>query len=222
MGKSIRSKVEILQPFLIEPLSPRNLDQISDYLSLLQTWNARVNLTAIRDEAEIIGRHFGESFFLAQHLFPRNDRPLISSVSAPIRVVDIGSGAGFPAIPLKLWQEDIHLTMIEANHKKATFLKEVARALTLDGVAVVTSRAETLAAQPDFPRADVVTFRAVEHFDEIIKVAVTLLAPGGRLAMLVGSRQVGSRDMSNRLAWQAAIKVPLSESRILRIGRLER
>ena len=203
-------------------MSSRNLEQITAYLALLEKWNARINLTAIRDEAGILTRHFGESFFLAQNLFPGGGRSGQSSGVAPTRVVDIGSGAGFPAIPIKLWQKDIQLTMIEANHKKATFLKEVTRTLGLDGVEVVTSRAEALAGRPDFPRADVVTFRAVEHFDEILEIAVTLLAHGGRLAILVGSQQIESQKTISQVAWKKPIKVPLSETRILRIGSVAR
>lgn len=142
-----------LQPFLSRPLSPRIMEQVSAYLELLQKWNARINLTAIRSEAEILTRHFGESFFLAQLLFDQGVEPKGNAH----RVVDIGSGAGFPAIPIKLWAEDVSLTMIEANHKKAAFLREVVRTLALGNVQVISDRAEIVAAKSDFPRADIVT-----------------------------------------------------------------
>src|SRR5271167_2947158 len=95
----------LLEPFLQRPLSPSQLDQISTYIDLLQRWNARINLTAIRQEEEIVTRHFGESFFLARHLFPPSSQPRHPERSEgpalgpmPTRVLDIGSGAGFPAL----------------------------------------------------------------------------------------------------------------------------
>ncbi|MGD0792176.1 MAG: 16S rRNA (guanine(527)-N(7))-methyltransferase RsmG [Terriglobales bacterium] len=195
----------LLDPFLEPSLPPSQLDQISIYIDLLLRWNARINLTSIRSREEIVTRHFGESFFLARYLFPAEHVartpanagsaqmagvPLIahSAMSGtppkPPRVLDIGSGAGFPALPLKIWAPHIHLTLIESNHKKAAFLREVARALTLTNINVITDRAEVLAARPDFPHADIVTLRAVEHFDTILPQAVTLLAPNATLALL--------------------------------------
>ncbi len=231
------ARADLMRPFLSTPLSERVLEQVSTYLELLQKWNARINLTAIRDEAGILTRHFGESFFLAQRLFNRNvatagpgqsvqdttqdttQDTARNITSGTTVVVDIGSGAGFPAIPIKLWAEEISLTMIEANHKKAAFLREVIRSLALENVQVISDRAEIVAAKSDFPRADVVTFRAVEHFDDILKTAFTLLAPGGRLGLLIGSGQWKGAEASPDMIWDDPIAVPLAESRVVRIGR---
>src|ERR1700676_4893190 len=117
----------LLDPSLVSPLSQMQLQQISTYIDILLRWNARINLTAIRNQEEIVTRHFGESLFLAHHIFPE----VSGQAPRPVRVLDIGSGAGFPALPLKIYSPQIHLTMIESNHKKATFLREVARAFTL-------------------------------------------------------------------------------------------
>src|ERR1039457_6223290 len=139
-----------LEPFLNRELTPAQLDQISTYIDLLLRWNGRINLTAIRNEEEIVTRHFGESLFLARHLFPVG-APLIAHSAMggtplhPTQVLDIGSGAGFPALPLKIWAPNIHLTLVESNHKKATFLREVARALTLTNINVMAERTEVLA-----------------------------------------------------------------------------
>ncbi len=221
MDKSERAK--LLEPFLLQPLPPKTLEQTSVYLELLLKWNARINLTAIRDEAGMIARHFGESFFAAQHLFEPGVFEPCASVSSSsfstIRIIDIGSGAGFPAIPIKLWAGGAKLTMIEANHKKATFLREAIRTLALVDAEVISERAEIVAARKDLRRADVVTFRAVEHFDEILKIAVTLLAPGGRVGMLIGSGQRQASSLPYQVVWDDPIKVPLAVSRILQIGR---
>jgi 16S rRNA G527 N7-methylase RsmG len=110
----------------------------------------------------------------------------VSSVVRKITLADIGSGAGFPGIPIKLWHPDLALTLIESNHKKATFLREVARALTLTDVNILSARAETLAAGS----FEMVTLRAVERFESILPVAARLVVPGGRLALLIGASQV--------------------------------
>src|SRR5260221_1361940 len=178
----------LLEPFLEQPLSPSQLGQISTYIDLLLRWNARINLTAIRHPEEIVTRHFGESFFLARHLFPTNASSVARAPSpadpnstqtiatphsglynsaAPL-VLDIGSGAGFPALPLKLWAPHIDLTLVESNHKKAAFLREVARVLSFTNVNVITDRVEVLAARSHFPRTNNLTLPAVDRFSSLL------------------------------------------------------
>ena len=136
----------------------------------------------------------------------------------PDRVADVGSGAGFPGIPIKLWAPNIALTLIESNHKKATFLREVARALTLTDINIQTARAETLPPST----FDMVTLRAVERLPEILPTAANLLAPQGRLALLLSSPQLNpTRSKLPNLRWDQPIPVPQSQSRILLIGRRE-
>ncbi len=217
---------ELLQPFLglandgsandgsanDQRLTANDLLNISTYIDLLIRWNARINLTAIRAEEEIVTRHFGESLFAARHLFPRVAR---APSPAKIRLIDIGSGAGFPGLPIKIWAPEIDLTLIESNQKKATFLREVARKLTLTDINVFSGRAE------DFPNppVEVVTLRAVEHFGSILPIAARLVAPAGRLALLIGHAQLTqSQDLTPTFTWRPALPVPLSASRVLVIG----
>ena len=213
----------LLEPFLEQSLPQSQLDQISTYIDLLQRWNARINLTAIRHEEEIVTRHFGESFFLARHLFPASmaGAPLIahfamSGTPSYPRVLDIGSGAGFPALPLKLWAPQIRLTLIESNHKKAVFLREVARALTLTNINVLTGRVQALAPSLN-SQAEVVTLRAVERFETILPLALTFLAPKGTLALLITTPQIPQVLAQTDLSWQVQIDVPKSHSRVLLI-----
>jgi 16S rRNA (guanine527-N7)-methyltransferase len=206
----------LLEPFLVSPLSQMQLQHISTYIDILLRWNARINLTAIRNEEEIVTRHFGESLFLARHVFPDGS----AQAPGPARVLDIGSGAGFPALPLKIYSPQIHLTMIESNHKKATFLREVARALTLTDINVIAERAEALADNPSFPKAGVVTFRAVENFDQTLKQAAALLAPCGTLALLIGASQVERLARVPKLSWSVPVPVPSSDARVLSIGKM--
>ncbi len=123
---------------------------ISTYLDLLLRWNARINLTAIRNPEEILTRHFGESLFAARHIFPFSASSVSSvpSVVKDFHLADLGSGPGFPGLPIKLYAPHISLTLIESNHKKAAFLREVVRALSLSNVEVTTTRAEHLSHDP--------------------------------------------------------------------------
>jgi len=272
---------ELLEPFLCAPLTPptpptdchsepakageepavlsaTQLQDISTYIDILVRWNARINLTAIRDPEDIVPRHFGESLFAARHLFPggRTDagkRAALGESVPPgggapggrdrggrgpggraalqgrvasqgeagalapeaITLADLGSGAGFPGLPIKLWAPTIALTLIESNHKKAAFLREVSRALTLTDVNIQNARAETLTAT-----FDVVTLRAVEHFEAILPTAAALVAPTGRLTLLIGAAQQDqARALLPRFTWSAPAPVPHSRSRILLIAR---
>jgi 16S rRNA (guanine527-N7)-methyltransferase len=194
-------------------LTSAQLQNISMYIDILQRWNARINLTAIRDEEEIVTRHFGESLFAARHLFPQCSS--VSSVVKGFEVADVGSGAGFPGIPIKLWAPEIWLTLIEANQKKATFLKEVTRTLTLTYVNIKTTRAESLASAS----FDVVTLRGVERFESILPVAANLVAPGGRLALLIAQTQLPQAQSAlPALDWSDPIVIPASHSRVLAIA----
>jgi 16S rRNA (guanine527-N7)-methyltransferase len=219
-------------------LSAAQLQSISTYIDLLLHWNAHINLTAIRTPEEIVTRHFGESLFAARHLFP--PYPVSSSVppvppvvkdldvdvdeaetqspKAEARVADLGSGAGFPGVPIKIWAPSTALTLIESNQKKATFLRELVRALTLTDINIKNARAETLPPST----FDVVTLRAVERLPKVLPVAVTLLVPNGRLALLISSAQLEStRSTLPNLTWNPPIPIPDSQSRVLLIGQAE-
>ena len=213
----------LLAPFLgeYEELNaPALFASISTYIDILVRWNARINLTAIRDPEQIVTRHFGESLFVARRLFPRGtvvvgcpagQSPAAAGIS-PVALGDVGSGAGFPGIPIKLWSPNISLTLIESNHKKATFLRELTRALTLTDINIQNDRAESLA-----PHSfDMVTLRAVECFETILPIAANLLRPAGKLALLIGSAQEPqARLVLPSLLWSAPIPIPNSSSRIL-------
>jgi len=130
------------------------------------------------------------------------------------RLVDIGSGAGFPGLPIKIWSPHTHVTLIESNHKKATFIREVGRALTLTDVDVFGGRAEDFQAS-----ADLVTLRAVERFESVLPVAANLVTPHGRLALLIVRRQMESlAKLAPTFQWFEPVPIPRSEKRILLIG----
>src|SRR5262249_54207567 len=186
-------------------LDDKQLQSIRTYLDLLIRWNSKINLTAVREPEEIITRHFGESLFAATRLFPKPDA---------VSVIDVGSGAGFPGIPIKIWNDGVELILIESNRKKGVFLREVARALNLKQVSVLVARAETSTS-----RANVVTLRAVERFDQVLPVARQLLAPSGRLTILIGEAQIPAAHASlPDLNWQKPTPIPMSSSRVVLVG----
>jgi 16S rRNA (guanine527-N7)-methyltransferase len=197
---------KLLAPFLGGTLTDSQLTAVSSYVNLLLKWNAKLNLTAIRDPEEIITRHFGESLFAARQLFPAAD--------SHESVIDVGSGAGFPGLPLKLWSQNIDLTLIESKQRKATFLREVIRTLDLRSAIVLSQRAESVSVH-----ADLVTFRAVERFKRVLPVAFGLLKPRGRMALLIGEAQVElAQALLPDVEWKNSMPIPSSKNRRLLIG----
>lgn len=196
---------QLLSPYLEGcSLSETQTFQISTYIDLLVRWNARINLTAIRDEENIVTRHFGESLFVARTAIPQE----------PARLVDVGSGAGFPGLPIKVWAPHLHVTLTEANNKKATFLREVLRALRLSDIEVFAKRVEDFPAQS----ADVVTLRAVERFDTILLSAARLVASGGRLVLLISRHQISRASGLAGYHWAPAKPLPGSTQRVVLVG----
>src|SRR5271165_3527825 len=199
---------ELLQPFLAgtEP-APELLHHLQLYLDLLLRWNARVNLTAVRDPEQIVTRHFGESLFAA-HVLKRR-------IENPATLADVGSGAGFPGIPIKLLMPEIELTLIESQNKKATFLREVVRTLQLGEVQVFCGRAEQWNGE-----AEIVTLRAVEQFERALPVAADLVAEKGLLGLLIGADQLSAAHQLVTAGWQwfDPVAVPASTSRIIAVA----
>src|SRR5664279_742924 len=177
---------ELLEPFLGgEPVSPDLAAQLQAYLELLLRWNAHINLTAVRDPEQIVTRHFGESLFIARLL--RDAGAFASLAGVAPTLADVGSGAGFPGIPIKLFAPELQLTLIESHNKKATFLREVIRTLGIQDAEVYCGRAETWN-----HKAEIVTMRAVEKFEDILPVAASLVGEAGTLCLLIGTSQTQS------------------------------
>ena len=193
----------LLRPFAT--LDENQLNKTLIYINLLLKWNSRVNLTAVRRPEEIVTRHFGESFFVAAHLLaPDESRS----------VIDLGSGAGFPGIPLAMLRPHAQVALIEAHSKKAAFLNEVIRTLNLNNAKVFNQRGEKYPVS-----AEIVTMRAVEKFDISLELAARLVQPGGRLALMISQNQVSkAQESENGFVWSAPISIPGGHSRILLVG----
>jgi 16S rRNA (guanine527-N7)-methyltransferase len=151
----------------LEPLDGQTASRFGDYVSLFLRWNARLNLSAIRDQGGVISRHFFESIAFARAL-PRGISTLL----------DFGSGAGLPGIPIALCCPQIAVTLAESRGKKAAFLQEAVRVLGIRAT-VHAGRAEALRAV-----FDCVVLRAVEKMPKAVAAATQMVGPEGYLALM--------------------------------------
>jgi 16S rRNA (guanine527-N7)-methyltransferase len=168
---------DILLPFCGE-CSETLLQQLSDYLDLLVKWNARTNLSAVREPREMVKRHFGESLFAAGHL------PQVTTL------LDLGSGAGFPGLPIQLARPTLQVTLAESQNKKASFLREVVRTLGLR-TEVFADRVEKMAADRRF---EAVTLRAVDQPGLALSLARARIVEGGLVVQLSAELEGAERS----------------------------
>jgi 16S rRNA (guanine527-N7)-methyltransferase len=178
---------------------------IQRYIKILLHWNEKLNLTAIRDPLEILHRHFCESMF--------------GAVSVPVesgRLADIGSGAGFPGIPIKILRPELELLLVESNIKKGTFLAEVVRELELSNARVLINRYEELS--EDLAPLDFVCSRAVGEFGPFLEWAASLSLSARRVVLWIGGRDLDEARRSPQWDWQEPIAVPQSLRRYLLVG----
>jgi 16S rRNA (guanine527-N7)-methyltransferase len=220
----------------LAPLDAAQAQAFEDYLSLLLRWNARVNLTAIRDEEGILRRHFVESIACSRAL-PAGIRTLL----------DFGSGAGFPGIPIALCRPEIAVTLAESQGKKAAFLREAVRqlgigakqsadrlvseggggftpriqpaetagALAPAGCSVHSGRAEVL-----HTVFDCVTLRAVDRMELAVQAAAQLVRPGGWLALLTTTATLPALQAAAGadFSWPTPLPQPGGEDHVLALG----
>ena len=207
LKRRIRKRAERAGVDVSEPL----VERLCEYVELLRRWNARMNLTRLEDKDAGLDRLLIEPLVAATHL-PQSD----------VRVVDIGSGGGSPAIPLKLATPGMTLLMVEAKTRKAAFLREACRQLEIDRVEVETERYETLLTRPELHEMhDVLTLRAVRVESRVLRGLQAFVKPRGLLMLFRGG---GGRDLppdlEPPLAWQATY--PLVESLRSRLIVLEK
>ena len=188
----------LLTPFVARRVVPEELyEQLAAYLDLLLRWNARTNLTAIREPREIVLRHFGESLLCGLEMGAR--------LPAGASVLDFGSGAGFPGIPVQLVQPGFRVTLAESQNKKAAFLREAVRTLALS-TEVWGQRVEAMPAERVF---DGVMMRAVDDMVVASEAAGMRVAAGGCMAVLTTDAGEGGE----------MVEVPGSERRVLWVRR---
>jgi len=203
---SSRSVRELLKPFAAD-LSDDQLEQVQAYLDLLLRWNQKINLTAIRTPQECVTRHFGESFLLS-HVIPMAGN-----------LVDVGSGAGFPGLALKILLPELGVTLLEPVGKKRAFLKEVINACRLNSIKVVGSTIEEFSRQQGCEAFDLVTIRAVGRLRQLLPHALSCLKARGRLCLWIGSEQVEEMLRTEApVKWGIPVPIPLSQERQILVG----
>jgi 16S rRNA (guanine527-N7)-methyltransferase len=194
----------LLKPYLGDFTPPADLfASLSVYLDLLLRWNARTNLTAIREPEEMVRRHFGESLFAGLQLHARlatpaeraPDPPSALTINPAPSVLDFGSGAGFPGLPIQLLHPGWRVTLAESQGKKAAFLREAARTLGLE-TEVWAGRVEDL---PPFAgrlrQFDAVTLRAVDKMEQALREARRRVLSGGWLVIFTTQPSTGAEAL---------------------------
>jgi len=179
---------------------------IQRYIQILLRWNEKLNLTAIRDPLEILYRHFCESMFGASAI------PVDKG-----RLADIGSGPGFPGIPLKIARPELELILVESNIKKGTFLAEVARDLELTNTRVLISRYEELG--EEIAPLDFICSRAVGEFGPFLEWASSPQVGAEHVALWIGGRDLEMVQKMKLWEWREPVLIPKSLQRYILVGK---
>ena len=192
---------QLLEPFGLSLTAPQT-ETLMVYLELLLRWNRRINLIGPASGEDCITRHFGESLYLRHGM-----------------LLDIGSGAGFPGLALKIVAPDLQVTLLEPTAKKRAFLKEVMRVCRFAGVTVFGERLEGFASGLQEPAFDFSTARAVGGLKGLIRSAALCLKPGGKLCLWLGCEQASEVQASGAgYQWEDLMAIPLSRERVIIVG----
>ena len=179
--------------------------QIQQYIGILLAWNEKINLTAIRDPLEILYRHICESMYAA--------------VAVPVedgRLADVGSGGGFPGLPLKIIRPNLRVFLVESSIKKVTFLAEVTRELGLKDVQVLARRYEELG--EEVAPLDFVCSRALGEFPAFLEWANSQQIAAKQVILWIGARDLPEIQKNRTWDWAEPIQVPNSLRRLLLVG----
>jgi len=179
-----------------ENLSNEQVDQLYRHYQLLGRWNRKMNLTTVRSGPEMVERHYLESLFFARHI-PGQFATL----------ADIGSGAGFPGVPIAVLKPDCHLTLVESSQKKAVFLRESTR--SLKNVVVVAQRARELGGPFDW-----IVSRAVDPH-EVIDLVPSLAR---KVGLMVGEDDYNRLKSSPHIAWGEPVRLPWGDHKLCVYG----
>lgn len=199
---------------LLQPLSSEMYSQLAQYLQLLSRWNKKINLTAVRNSGILVGLHLAECLRAAQRI--------------PVgveTVLDFGSGAGFPGIPIQIARPELRVTLAESQNKKAAFLREVVRGLGLSAASIHAGRVEEMPRSSIF---DLATLRAVDKMEEAMKAALHRIWPShesrqGWCMVLTSQSEVSAiisaaRIGADAIDWELPELIPGTEQRVILRG----
>ena len=159
-------------------LSDVQINQFRRYFNMLVEWNDKVNLTAVTDEAGVYLKHFYDSLTPLFH----------TTIAEEASICDVGAGAGFPSIPLKIVRPDLKVTIVDSLNKRIIFLNELTAELELDKIHLVHDRAETFGQGPQRHMFDIVTARAVAQLNVLAELCLPLVRTGGHFLVLKGKK----------------------------------
>jgi 16S rRNA (guanine527-N7)-methyltransferase len=187
--------------------TPELSQAIDRYMDLLMHWNRRVSLTALMDPERILRFHFGESLFA-----------LKAALLESGRLADVGSGAGFPGLAIKLVRPQIDVTLLESNKKKCVFLEEVTRELGLTSVRVIQGN-YTDYSSPESAALDFITSRALGNFEALVSWSRRVIASQGRLMLWLNLQDAKRVSRMPGFLWGAPLLIPRTKGRFLLMGR---
>lgn len=209
---SSKGKLELTDELIASAISPFGVavdpilgEQIRTFTRLLLVWNEKVRLTGIEEPREILERHFGESFFGARGV-PISDG----------RLADVGTGAGFPGLAIKLLVPQLEITLIESNNRKAAFLGEVVRRLKLSAVRIEARRFEELSGPAG--QFDYICSRALGNVEKLLKWSAKALVGNGKLMLWLGQKDAQEISSHPGWMWSEPVPIPLSKQRVVLVG----
>jgi 16S rRNA (guanine527-N7)-methyltransferase len=179
--------------------------QLRAYIHLFVKWNERISLTTVTDPVEIIKFHFGESLFAASAVALQESR-----------LADVGTGAGFPGIPLAMAVPGIEVVLIESNSKKCVFLAEVLRELQLSNVSIFRGRMENFPLRSN--SFDFVAARALGMHNELLEWSREHLSASGKLILWLGDADSAAIAAKSDWRWSDRILIPGSQGRFILSG----
>jgi 16S rRNA (guanine527-N7)-methyltransferase len=183
-------------------LSQKDISQFLIYLETLKHWNSRINLTAIRDDRGIIIRHFLDS--LAGLAALPVEKPVSNNNIPPetsYQAMDVGTGAGFPGLPLRICRPQILLTLVEPRKKKAAFLHSICGQLGLKGVNILTLRLEAVVQQPQHQETYDYVFSRALRPSKFLGPVSSLLRPGGRVVLWASQSEPLLKEIKDLAGW---------------------
>jgi 16S rRNA (guanine527-N7)-methyltransferase len=178
---------------------------INSYISLLLRWNTRVSLTTVTDPIDILRFHFGESLYAAVCV------PILNG-----RLADVGSGAGFPGLPLRMFSPNLALTMIESNVKKAAFLREVVLQLGLKQADVIRERMENVPITT--VPFEFITARALGNHAALLEWSRGRLTTSGKIVLWLGEEDADEISADTSWKWSDPAHIPGSQRRFILSG----
>ena len=192
-------------------ISEKELEKFYQYMKLLIEWNEKMNLTAIIEPNDVILKHFIDSITINKYIDEQS------------KVMDIGTGAGFPGIPLKILNEDVKMTLVDSLNKRVQFLKEVGKQLELTNIEYIHSRAEELAGSSlHRQQYDIVTSRAVARLTTLLEYMLPFVKIGGRCICMKGRNIIEELEEARKAIQLLGGEIETTENMLLPDSNQER